>query len=99
MPNHNYYVYILANKNNTVLYTGITRDLPRRLAEHRQGTGSKFTGKYNIHKLVYFEYFSSVETAIAREKQIKSGSRSKKLELVETMNKEWNDLSLKVEQS
>jgi len=92
MAAHNYYVYILTNKNNTVLYTGVTRDLGLRLAQHRQGTGSKFTRKYSTHKLVYYEHFSSAETAIAREKQIKAGSRKKKIELVESINREWNDL-------
>lgn len=93
---HNYYVYILTNKNNTVLYTGITRDLVRRLEEHRQGVGSKFSRRYSTHKLVYYEHFSHVETAIAREKQIKAGSRKKKVELVESINRDWNDLGIEL---
>ncbi|WP_198146040.1 GIY-YIG nuclease family protein [Desulfonatronovibrio magnus] len=78
MNGHNYYVYILTNENNTVLYTGVTRDLIRRLDEHKKGVGSRFTKKYNLHKLVYFEHFYRIETAIDREKQIKAGSKAKK---------------------
>ncbi len=90
---HNYYVYILTNKNNTVLYTGVTGDIVRRLDEHRQGVGSRFTRKYDLHKLVYFEHFSRIETAIDREKQIKAGSRRKKIDLIESMNQDWKDLA------
>lgn len=93
MTVHNYYVYILTNKNNTVLYTGVTSDLIRRLNEHRNGEGSKFTKKYNLHKLVYFEHFSQIETAIAREKQIKAGSRANKFALIESFNQDWKDLT------
>ena len=86
------FVYILTNKNNTVLYTGVTNDLLRRVAEHKAGVGSKFTQKYNLHKLVYYKTFEDILEAIAREKQIKAGSRQKKINLIHSMNPDWNDL-------
>ena len=90
---HNqYYTYILANNSDTTLYIGVTNDLERRVTEHRSGTIPGFTQKYNCHKLVYFESFSDVEQAIAREKQLKKWSRSKKDALIDTMNKERKDL-------
>ena len=90
---HNqYYTYILANKSDTTLYIGVTNDLERRVTEHRSGTIPGFTQKYNCHKLVYFESFSDVEQAIAREKQLKKWSRAKKDALIDTMNKERKDL-------
>ena len=90
---HNqYYTYILANKSDTTLYIGVTNDLERRVTEHRSGTIPGFTQKYNCHKLVYFESFSDVEQAIAREKQLKKWSRSKKDALIDTMNKERKEL-------
>ncbi|MFH1634034.1 MAG: GIY-YIG nuclease family protein [Chloroflexota bacterium] len=92
MPEKQYCVYIMTNAHNTVQYTGVTNNLHRRVLEHRSGKGSKFTSKYNIHKLVYFECGEDVKAAIAREKQIKAGSRQKKLDLVEQMNPEWKDL-------
>jgi putative endonuclease len=87
-----YYVYIMTNKNNTVLYTGITNDLKKRIYEHKEKLVEGFTKRYNIRKLVYYEIFKDVRSAILREKQIKSGSRAKKIELVKNMNSEWNDL-------
>ena len=87
-----YYVYIMTNKHNTVLYTGVTNDLRRRAYEHRTGRGGGFTSRYHVHKLVYYELTESAEAAIAREKQIKGGSRQKKIESVEGMNPEWVDL-------
>ena len=90
--NRQYYVYIMTNKHNTVLYTGVTNDLRRRAYEHRSGHGGGFTSRYNVNKLVYYETTGSVEAAIAREKQIKAGSRQKKLDLIEGMNPEWQDL-------
>ncbi|AEH45605.1 Excinuclease ABC C subunit domain protein [Thermodesulfatator indicus DSM 15286] len=87
-----YYVYILTNKNNTVLYTGITSDLKRRIFQHKNGIGSKFTKKYKVTKLVYYEIFEDPENAILREKKIKSGSRKKKIELINIFNPEWRDL-------
>ena len=89
-----YYVYILTNKRHNVLYTGITNDLPRRVEEHKSKLISKsFTAKYNVEKLVFYESTTDVESAIAREKQIKAGSRAKKLLLIEEMNPQWRDLS------
>jgi putative endonuclease len=87
-----HYVYIMTNQHNGVLYTGMTGDLKRRAYEHRTGRGSGFTSRYNAHKLVYYEVTSDAEAAIAREKQIKAGSRQKKLDLIEAMNPEWRDL-------
>ena len=87
-----YYVYIMTNRSNTVLYTGITNDLKRRAFEHKEKLVSGFTSKYNITKLVYYEVFEDIENAILREKQIKAGSRQKKVELVNSMNKGWHDL-------
>ena len=87
-----YYVYITTNKYNNVLYTGVTSDLRRRVFEHREGLGGGFTSKYKVRKLVYYEVTPSVQAAIAREKQIKGGSRRKKIDLVNSMNPEWRDL-------
>jgi len=82
----------MTNRYNTVLYTGVTNDLKRRVQEHRDKTGSCFTAKYNVVKLVYFECFQYINDAISREKQIKAGSREKKIKLIERANKEWDDL-------
>lgn len=90
--NGQYYVYIMTNKHNTVLYTGVTNDLWRRVSEHKQKLFSGFTGRYNVDKLVYFELFEDISAAIAREKQIKAGSRRKKMDLVQRMNPEWSEL-------
>lgn len=88
------YTYILTNKNHTVLYVGVTSNLPKRMKEHRTGKyKTSFTHRYNVTELVYFEEFSSIVAAIAREKQIKAGSRQKKLDLINSMNPEWKDLS------
>jgi len=87
------YVYILTNRHNTVLYTGVTSDLKGRLAKHKENKyQSSFTSKYNVKKLVYFERFDNMVLAIKREKQIKAGSRKKKIELINLMNPEWADL-------
>jgi putative endonuclease len=86
------YVYIMTNNNNTVLYTGVTSDLRLRAFQHRQRLCKGFTRKYNIVKLVYYEILQDPYNAIAREKQIKAGSRKKKTELIESMNPEWKDL-------
>lgn len=86
-----YFVYILTNKYNKVLYTGVTNDLTTRVNQH-QNNQSFFTSRYKVHKLVYFEEFTQINEAIAREKKIKGGSRQKKIELVESMNPEWKDL-------
>lgn len=87
-----YYVYILTNQRNTTLYVGVTNNLVRRIYEHKNKLVDGFTKKYNLNKLVYFEQTSSVDIAIAREKQLKAGSRKKKLELVNLMNADWCDL-------
>ncbi len=88
-----YYVYILTNKNNRVMYIGVTNDLARRLYEHKQEMVEGFTKRYHVHKLVYYEQTMDVRSAIAREKQLKGWLRARKNELVETMNPEWRDLS------
>ena len=87
-----YYVYIMTNKTNKVLYTGVTNDPKRRVYEHRMKRAEGFTKRYNIDKLVYYEACQDVEGAILKEKQIKGGSRQKKIELVSGMNEEWRDL-------
>jgi putative endonuclease len=92
MSDRQYCVYIMTNTHNTVLYTGVTNNLQRRVLEHKSGAGSKFTNKYNVDKLVYFECGDDVNTAIFREKQIKAGSRKKKMDLVNSINSEWKDL-------
>ncbi|MBU1046257.1 GIY-YIG nuclease family protein [Patescibacteria group bacterium] len=85
-------VYILANKRNGTLYTGVTSNLQKRIFEHKNNLIDGFTKKHNIHKLVYFETGESMEGAIQREKQIKGGSRKNKLKLIEDKNPQWNDL-------
>ncbi len=82
----------MTNAYNTVLYTGVTNNLERRVLEHRSGKGGSFTNKYKTGKLVYFECGENVEVAIAREKQIKAGSRKKKEELINSLNSDWHDL-------
>lgn len=88
-----YYVYILTNLSNKVLYTGITNNLERRLYEHKHKLIKGFTEKYNVNKLVYFDSTTDVKSAIAREKQIKGWTRRKKVELIESVNPLWRDLS------
>jgi putative endonuclease len=87
-----YAVYITTNVGNRVLYTGVTNNLVRRIAEHREMKIPGFTSRYRVHKLVYYEFFEQPDLAIAREKQIKAGSRSKKEALIHSMNPEWKDL-------
>ena len=86
------YVYILFNKSDGVLYTGVTSDLVKRVFEHKSKVIKGFTQKYNVDKLGYYEVYEDIEKAILREKQIKAGSRKKKIELIESMNPEWKDL-------
>jgi len=88
-----YYVYILTNKRNTVLYIGVTNNLERRVFEHKNKLVKGFTSKYNINKLVYYEEFDYIEDAIYREKQLKAGSRQKKIDLINGLNRSWDDLS------
>ena len=88
------YVYILTNKNHSVVYTGVTSDLESRLIQHKTSYFKKsFTSRYNVEILVYFEMFENIEDAIIREKQIKAGSRQKKNILITRLNPEWKDLS------
>ncbi len=91
MNDRQYCVYIMTNVHHTVLYTGVTNNLERRVLEHRAGKSS-FTKRYNVTKLVFFECGNDVNAAIAREKQIKAGSRQKKIDLIQAMNPEWKDL-------
>lgn len=86
------YVYILFNKKNGTLYTGVTSNLIKRIYEHKQKLVDGFTKKYNVSKLGYFEVYENIEQAIEREKQIKSGSRKKKIVLIEKENSVWKDL-------
>ena len=88
-----YYVYMVSNWTNEVLYIGVTSNLEKRLAEHRSGLVKGFTEKYNLKKLVYVENCDDVNAAIAREKQLKNWSRKKKDRLVDTQNPDWRDLS------
>ena len=92
MLNKQFYVYILANKRNGTLYVGITNNLIRRISEHKSKLIKGFTSKYNVNKLVYCEVYDDSYNAINREKQIKGGSRNKKIELIEKDNKNWDDL-------
>jgi len=93
MTNNTYYVYIMANQYNNVLYIGFTNNLARRVYEHKNGLMEGFTKKYNVHKLVWFESCHDVKAAIAREKQLKNWNRAKKEALIRQMNPEWKDLS------
>ena len=93
----NYYVYILSNNQNNVIYTGVTNDLIRRIYEHKHHMDrSSFTSQYNVEKLVYYEMTSDIESAISREKQIKSWNRKKKDKLVASKNPNWDDLYEKI---
>ena len=87
-----FYIYIMTNKSNRVLYTGVTGDLIRRVYEHKAGIKEGFTQRYFVNKLVYYEVCAEAKTAIAREKQIKAGPRRRKVALIERMNPRWDDL-------
>ena len=87
-----YYIYILASKRNGTLYIGVTSNLIKRVYEHKNDMAEGFTKKYAVHDLVYFEFTESVESAIAREKQLKKWNRAWKISLIEKDNSEWNDL-------
>jgi len=89
---HQYFVYIITNKNNTVLYIGVTNNLVRRIYQHKNKTISSFSSKYNLNKLVYYEVFPRIELAIEREKQLKAGSRAKKNLLIQSINPNSEDL-------
>jgi len=89
------YVYILTNDNNSVLYTGVTSELSERVLQHKSKKHpDSFSARYNVHKLVYYELLDTIGEAIKREKQIKGGSRKKKVALIESVNPAWDDLSL-----
>ena len=90
-----YHVYILTNKTNKVLYIGITNDICRRINEHKSDLIDGFSKRYQTHKLVYFEEYKQPKEAIAREKQLKGLLRTKKIDLINEMNPEWQDLSEK----
>lgn len=90
------YVYILTNTNNTVLYTGVTSNLVKRIYEHKNKEVPGFTERYNLHKLIYYEIFEDMINAITREKQIKGWLRSKKISLIENTNPNWNDLYVSI---
>jgi putative endonuclease len=96
---HEYFVYILTNPGRTVLYTGMTNSLDRRMLEHLSGEGSKFCKRYNVTRLVYYEQYQYVNDAIAREKQIKAGSRQSKLDLINELNPGWEDLAANLDES
>jgi putative endonuclease len=86
-------IYILSNRYNNVLYVGVTHNLYKRILQHKQKTFKGYTYKYNIDKLVYFEFYNDIRDAIVREKQLKAGSRQKKLDLIISFNPNWRDLS------
>ena len=88
-----YYVYILSNWDDSVIYIGVTNNLPKRLYEHRNQLADGFTKKYNVHKLVYFEQTTDVNSAISREKQLKGWTRKKKYALIAKRNPEWKDIA------
>jgi len=96
LMNREYYVYILTNKYNKVLYIGVTNDLIRRVYEHKEKMTDGFTSRYNINKLVYYETTGDIRVAIEREKQLKGGSRKDKKELIENNNSKWEDLYNKI---
>jgi putative endonuclease len=88
------YIYIMTNINNTVLYIGVTSNIEKRIYEHKNGIyQNAFTKRYNLSKLVYYEVHESIEEAIYREKQLKAGSRKKKIMLIKTLNSSWSDLA------
>jgi len=90
---HQYYLYIITNKKDGVLYIGVTNDLERRMKEHKQKLVKGFSSKYNLNKLMYFETYQYINDAIKREKNVKKWKRNWKIKLIEQDNKEWNDLS------
>ena len=86
------YIYILFNRKNGTLYVGVTSDLIKRIYQHKNKLIEGFTKKYGVDKLGYYEIYGDIESAIAREKQIKAGSRKKKIDLIEKINPNWDDL-------
>lgn len=96
MPDRQYFIYILSNISNSVLYIGVTNNIFRRIDEHKTGSVESFTKKYNCYKLVYYEVFETAYDAITREKQLKGGSRKKKEALIDSFNPTWKDLVLDI---
>lgn len=94
MKTHIYYVYIMASKNNTVLYIGFTNNIIRRTKEHKDRINKGFTYRYNVDKLVYYDVFGYVKDAILREKRLEKWNRNWKIQLIEENNPNWDDLSL-----
>ena len=94
MRNYNFYVYILTNDYDNVMYIGVTNDLARRLSEHKSGTIEGFTKRYHVHKLVYYERFDDIRAAIVREKELKGWTRTRKNALVEAVNPEWREMEI-----
>ena len=92
----NYYVYIVTNYNKSVLYVDVTSNLTKRIYEHKEKLVEGFTKKYNVNKLVYYEVFDDINNAISREKQLKAGSRKRKINLINKFNNEWKDLYLEI---
>lgn len=92
MIEQSYFVYITTNQHHTTLYTGVTNDLIRRIEEHKKGIGSAFSKRYNLTKLVYYEVYPDIRSAINQEKQLKAGSRAKKIALIDSLNPSWSDL-------
>jgi putative endonuclease len=88
-----FFVHIMTNPRKTVLYTGVTSNLPRRVYEHKEKLVPGFASRYNVTDLVYYEVAETAEAAIAREKQLKAGSRRRKIEVIKSMNPSWRDLS------
>ena len=86
-------IYILASQRNGTLYVGVTSNLVKRVWEHKNDQADGFSRRYGVHMLVYYEIVDTMDAAITREKQLKAGSRAKKLKLIESLNPEWNDLS------
>ena len=86
------YIYIMTNFRNTTLYIGVTNNLIRRVYEHKNKMIDGFTKRYNLNKVIYYEIFNDIKTAIEREKQLKNFSRQKKIDLIKSMNPDWNDL-------
>ncbi len=93
MNHHNYYIYIISNWNNKVIYIGVTNNLERRIFEHKSKLIPGFSSKYNLNKLVYYEQYSDIRDAVIREKELKKWRREKKNKIIESMNPEWVDLS------
>ena len=93
---YDFWVYIVTNRNHSVLYIGLTNSLSRRVWEHREEIGANFPAAYRCHKLIYYEYYSHVHQAIARESQLKKWSRAKKVELINRLNPSWLDLGTDV---